>query len=760
VQRLREIFDTAVTMPAEERPEFVAHACGDDPELQKAVMELLQADGLGPMDRAIYMEARAMARSMSAGYASRMFGPYRATKCIGTGGMGAVFQAVREDDEYHKTVAVKILPSGLETGVGIERFRRERQILANLDHPNIARLLDGGTTAEGLPYLVMEFVDGLPLDRYVEQGNLTVEQRLRLFLRICDAAAYAHRSLVVHCDLKPSNILVTAEGIPKLLDFGIAKLLNEARGSSTATSPLMTPEYASPEQVRGERITTSSDVYSLGVIMYLLLTGRGPYRGQSGSASETIRLVCEQELDVRALARDLQGIVSKATRKEAPRRYRSADELAVDVTCYMENRPVSARRGTFLYRAGKYIRRNAIGIALSLLCVAALAFGVTTRIIESRKAEARFNQLRGLARFLVFDTFDELSRVPKSADLRRKIIVQSLQYLDALEREAPKDPELMTDVGESYIRLGTAQGYPEFPNMGDTSGAFASALKAKSVFESLVRIRRTAHSRGDLCLALEVLGPLYCRIGDPQGAVAIGEQFVQIALELGAAKPNSAGHRIRESNARHILGTALLRRGESTKSVADIRHALDLFQQSAQGLPIAKQLPDLYKQFTETLQLLSTVHASYAHCRVAEWTGDRTHYDEALKLERNGISIAREVIQKDGSPPEHYLAFVALLSVMGSTLSHLGQASEAEVSFREALTRAEELAATDPADVEAEKEIADVCLSYAEALIQAGRKKNALPLLSRAITIYQKIATRDPMNGDVRKGLEAAQALH
>ena len=294
-QEIRGVFDQAVAMGAEERGAFLDKVCGTDGELRQEVESLLASD-----DRAgtkfLNTPAVDLAKPGRApSRVGRRIGAYNILEEIGHGGMGEVYRAGRADGQYEKEVAIKLVRGGYDTAVVLERFRHERQILASLDHPNIARLLDGGTTDEGIPYLVMELIEGTPIDQYCDAQKLNVTERLRLFLQVCSAVQYAHQRLVIHRDIKPGNILVTKEGVPKLLDFGIAKILGPENSATSTVEGPMTPEYASPEQIRGEPITTATDVYSLGVVLYQLMAGRSPYPVNTRTPHEFARAICEFE---------------------------------------------------------------------------------------------------------------------------------------------------------------------------------------------------------------------------------------------------------------------------------------------------------------------------------------------------------------------------------------------------------------------------------------------------------------------------------
>ena len=388
----KEVLGTALDRPDKERAAWVAEACGGDAELRAEVESLLASHGeangfLETTARDAVLRSVIPARPEA--LAGARIGPYKVLSEIGRGGMGAVYLAERDDQEYRKRVAIKLVRGDVDSASMVRRFRQERQILAELDHPNIARLLDGGTTDEGVSYFVMEHVEGVPIDTYCEARGLSVDQRLELVRTVCSAVGDAHRKLVVHRDLKPGNILVTAEGTPKLLDFGIAKLLTPQPGSEhTVTgTKLMTPEYASPEQWRGGSVTAASDIYALGVLLYRLLTGRGPYRVGSDLPHELGRAICEEDPAPPSsaaappmrhrLAGDLDAIVLKALRKEPERRYGSAEELSADIRRYREGLPVTARKDGRVYRAGRLLRKN------KAVAVTALTMAATTAIVSA-----------------------------------------------------------------------------------------------------------------------------------------------------------------------------------------------------------------------------------------------------------------------------------------------------------------------------------------------------------------------------------------
>ncbi|MCI0620599.1 MAG: serine/threonine protein kinase [Acidobacteria bacterium] len=394
-QDVRALFDAALEQPAEERALFLARQCNGNQVVRSEVEALLAAHARtdNPLDKHAFNDDwEAQPEAGSAPQTGRRLGAYRVIRELGRGGMATVYLAERADDLYQMRVAVKLLDRAWSWTETELLFQQERQILARLAHPNIARLLDAGTSDEGLSYLVMEYVEGQPIHHYCRERSLTLPGRLQLFLKVCEAVASAHRNLVIHRDLKPSNILVTPDGQPKLLDFGIAKLLESNERTLTGLHR-MTPQYASPEQVRGEAVTTASDVYSLGVLLYQLLTERLPYRADAVTPLQMSRAVVEEEpLRPRTLnpklAGDLEAILLKALRKEPERRYPSVDGLHEEIERYLEGLPVKARRGTFSYRAGKFLRRHTTAVVAGALIAAALAVTAGTAVRSARIARS------------------------------------------------------------------------------------------------------------------------------------------------------------------------------------------------------------------------------------------------------------------------------------------------------------------------------------------------------------------------------------
>jgi TolB-like protein/tetratricopeptide (TPR) repeat protein/tRNA A-37 threonylcarbamoyl transferase component Bud32 len=396
-QQVKTIFQAARAREKSERADFVLRSCGGDPVLQAEVQSLLDADERADGFLDVPTSPRTPRSGDDSPLTGRRFGAYEIIRRIGEGGMGEVYLARRADDEYAKQVAIKLVRIRAGSDMIVSRFRHERQILAGLEHANIARLLDGGTTEEGWPFFVLEYVEGVPIDTYCDTHHLSIPDRLRLFLDVCSAVQHAHEHRIVHRDLKPTNILVNSEGVAKLLDFGIAKVLmgeeTRAIDATAATVRMMTPEYASPEQVRGDPTSTATDIYALGVVLYRLLTGRAPYRVTTGRPHELMQAICDQQPPrpstavekstagpARRLTADLDAIALKALRKEPELRYETAAAFADDIRRYLEGMPVTARRGRASYRAGKFVRRNRWGVAASIVGALIAAIGSVTYV--------------------------------------------------------------------------------------------------------------------------------------------------------------------------------------------------------------------------------------------------------------------------------------------------------------------------------------------------------------------------------------------
>jgi eukaryotic-like serine/threonine-protein kinase len=486
--KLEELFIKALEIPSDEREEFIDSNCKNDSILKERLKTLLDSDAIANDQNfleisAIESEAEIINQSFTDSRIGQIVGQYKIKERLSSGGMGTIYLASRIDD-FEKFVALKIIKRGMDTDDIVSRFRIERQILANLEHPNIARLIDGGTTIDGLPYFAMEYVEGVSISDFCRSKKLSVTERLKLFLSVCSAVSYAHQNLIVHRDLKPSNILVTGDGSPKLLDFGIAKLLDSSASENfTKTGmQILTPTYASPEQVRGEQITTAADIYSLGVVLFEMLAEELPFQVSSKNTAELIRMICEKEPEKpsslkndtkskinnpKSLSGDLDNIILKALQKDRTRRYSSVESFANDIRLHLGGLPIKARPDSFRYRAGKFMRRNRIAVGAVALIGLMLVTSISSILwqanktqIASEKAERRADNLRRLSSSFAVELHKEILNLPGSLHARELLLNRAVEQLDALVSDSDGNPALQDELAQSYYNLGLVPNHP------------------------------------------------------------------------------------------------------------------------------------------------------------------------------------------------------------------------------------------------------------------------------------------------------------
>ena len=576
---------------------------------------------------------------------NQKIGNYKIVRELGRGGMGAVYLGERTDGKFSQRAAVKLLKRELNTADIRRRFAHERQILSKLEHPNIARLLDAGTTDDGLPFLVMEYVEGVPFDEFCEKNNLDLKERLQLFRTVCEAVAFAHRNLVIHRDLKPSNILVTKEGVPKLLDFGISKLLTpefEADSAHTVTKlGAMTPEYASPEQLRGETVTTATDVYSLGVILYELLTNHRPFEFKKHSTEEIIRAVCEtspkppsaavttengkqktgngknpksKTQNPKSFKGDLDNIVLKALKKEPNRRYSSVEQFSEDIRRHLSDLPVLARPDTLSYRATKFINRNKVVVFAVLLIILTLLGGVVATLWQARRAEAsrvraerRFNDVRKLSNSLLFEITPKIERLEGSTEARETLVKRALEYLDSLAQEAGDDLQLQSELAAAYEKVGDLQGSPRKPNLSDFSGAIESYEKARAIRRLLLEKNPAdAENRRLLAANYKELVNIRWWISDFSGSLKDSAAALDIYGKLIAEQPGSIALRLAEAEANIDLGYNHRFNNQYAKAFPHLEKAINSLEE------IRQKNPSENYDAKEVLRLLARAYTEYA----------------------------------------------------------------------------------------------------------------------------------------------------
>ena len=742
-RRVLEILDATLAEPPGSRPQFLDRACGNDHELRREVESLLDLEGAADS----FLDEPAVPKpgeSAVYGEGTRI-GPYRVLEKLGRGGMGTVYKAVREDD-FEKQVALKLLQRDLASEANVRRFQHERQILARLEHPAIARLLDGGTTADGRPYLVMEHVEGVPIDEYCDDHQLSTDERLKLFLKVCSALAFAHQSLIVHRDLKPGNILITEEGAPKLLDFGIAKLLapDDAFGDLTqGLEQPMTPRYASPEQVRRQPITTASDIYSLGTLLYRLLTGRLPCGLEScrfgeipfrivetepikpsavitrdeeveradGDATLTPESVsAKRDGDPvrlrRRLAGDVDAILLKALRKEPQHRYSSVEQLATDIRRHLDGRPVAARRGTMVYRAGKFFRRHRVAVAAALMAVLAL-----TAFLVRERQRLEADKLRAERVTIVLGDLLKIAD-PDNRDTVIESLDQVRDELQVLEADPDLRAELLATLGHILRKLGHGekawelwheslelwrQHYPEdlsglagrINNLGALYLDEQDYDNAETYFREALALREgLGDETGEMVFNLNNLATVLMYRGQYEEA----EDLYRRGLAIRQRLPGS-DEETRVSASLRSLGAVLLARGDVAAAEPLLREALEirLHEYGAEDTRV-----------TTVLDLLGRVRFARGDHREAEKLFERAreirlgrlgedHADVpwsdhnllVLLLAEGELATARVVLNRTQSelrrilPPGHW-KLAAIDIVLGMLLTAEARYSEAE----------------------------------------------------------------------------------
>jgi non-specific serine/threonine protein kinase/serine/threonine-protein kinase len=816
---VKSLFQSAVEIEPRQVPGFLAQACGGGISLQAEVERLLAHDaGAGSFLGHTWREDLAQSvpdRRLPAPDVQRI-GPYLLVKTIGRGGMGTAYLAERADGHYQKKVVIKLLRCGTADPALLRRFFRERQILATLVHPNIARLLDGGALEDGTPYIVMEYIDGLPIDVYSNQHRCSIRQRLELFRTVCEAVQYAHQNLIVHRDLKPSNILVTRDGTPILLDFGIAKVLDEADAPAAMETTReglawLTPEYASPEQVQCHPISTASDVYSLGIVLYRLLTGLNPYRACE-TPQELLRAVCEADLEKpslavskmpaprcgtappdrlrRSLAGDIDTIVLMALRKEPQRRYKSVEQLSEDIRRYLEGRPVRARKGTWRYRSGKFLRRSKARIVAVAMMLLLLMGGVASTQRQARVAERRFNELRTLANSFLFEFHPAIENLPGSTRARELLVKRALEYLDRLAQDTGNNPSLQRELATAYEKVGDVQGHPNTANLGDTQGALRSYRCALAIRGALLgNASGSVNLRSELAENLGKIGDALQGAGDPQGALDHYQQRLAILQRLSAESSADVGLAQKLAAAYNGIGDVLSNvsfshLGKAADALASHKKALSIYESLPGGhgndatvqrgfwrclyrvgdqLLIAGDVSGALERYRQALTisenlLLQEPASAVARRRVAVsrfklgrtlvWAGE---FGAAIENSRAAVAMAEALAREDPASAQARRDLGVFHAGMGAALEKGGQPNRALESYRKSLLIHQGLAAANPHSVEARRDVLTLYRNVGDALIESGRLDQALENHRKGLQIAEELASRNPSNIAARR---------
>ena len=736
-QRVADIVEEALEREPAEQASFLESACDGDVALRAEVESLLgfraQAETFIEQP-AIETNADLLVEQAGAFKPGDDIGPYRIRSLIGEGGMGEVYLA--EDTSLGRDVAIKLVKRGFGRANLIRHFHHEERILAALNHPNIARLYGAGMAADDSPYFVMEYVGGQRLDQYCGERKLGVRERLQIFQKICSAVAYAHQHLIIHRDLKPANIRVTPEGEPKLLDFGIARLLEDEGaaqlGQTVTLAGAMTPEYASPEQIRGETMTTASDVYSLGVVLYELLTGRKPYRLTSHLPDEVTRAITTQSpvrpsqavlerakqippvappeiVNPKLLRGDLDNIVLMALRKEPERRYSSVGRLADDVRRHLEGLPVTARKDTVGYRSAKFIRRHRVGVAAAAIVLLSLVGGIVATNWQARRAEQqrareerRFSEVRRLANALVFDLHGAIENLPGSTAARELLIRHALEYLDSLARESQDDASLQRELASAYLRIGNAQGNPNNPNLGDTAGALRSYGEALAISERLRAAqpsdRQAVRSVG---VALEKLSEVQASSGDLAAAVQSARKSLDAFRQVAAAAAGDVA-------AQRSLAISYMKMGDVSGNP---------------NFPNAGDAAGALASYRSSVEILQAVHTSDA--------------------KSTGIEQLIGVLQER----------------IGTMLLAGGKIAEAEESYLHSQRIRERLAAAEPDNANFVRDAAIAHEKVAAVQTARGDRASAIESRRKSLEIFNQLARADRRNVQAQQSV-AISYLH
>jgi non-specific serine/threonine protein kinase/serine/threonine-protein kinase len=706
--RVSEILSRALDLPETERAAFLAEAIRDQPVLRTEVLSMFEDLG----DAEAFLESPAAPPVV----VDDAFGPYRVLGELGAGGMGIVYLAERSDDQFTRRVAIKRIGSVAPDSELLRRFRDERRILAGLDHANIARLLDAGFDGGGVPYLVMEYVEGTPLTAFCRGRELEVPRRLRLFLKVCAAVRHAHQNLVVHRDIKPGNILVNSDEEPKLLDFGIAKLVSgvDPNEATRTVHRALTFDYASPEQVRGDPVNTSSDVYSLGVVLYELLADVKPYECATRSPADAVQTVCDfvppppsqvapgERRD--QLRGDLDVIVRKAMEKSPSERYASVAELAFDVEAYLDHRPIRARPPSLGYRARKLARRHRVGVAAAAAALVLLAGGVTAILWqagvaerERRRAEARFQDVRRLSNSVIYELHDAIANLPGATEARRLLVTRALEYLDRLAVEADGEVGLQRELADAYQRIAQVQNSGLGANVGDTRGSLESYGKA-------LVIRRSLAARNPV---------------EPQDLFGLG----LVEFELGALQ----------------------------RATGEIAGAEESFLSTAarfEALAREEALPDRHRRLAAVYQ------------RLAELSTFQGKRDAALRWAEKAHAEAEAGWRERPEDPASRSGLAAASYELSVAQAGLGQFAEALERTRAARTLLEAGLLENPLDAHQTRILLYVLHGEAQYLRTLGNLSDAVRVRERALSIAEEAWRRDPADRWSQAGVAvAANAL-
>ena len=727
-KRIKRIVSDALERPASDRAAFVEAQCAGDASLLAEATALVNATD----DAAALFESPiggTTATSLAVLGAGRPVGPgdvvgaYRVVRELGRGGMGTVYLADRADGEFEQQVAIKFV-AGIASAELVRKFREERRILATLQHPNVARLLDGGTTPDGHPYVIMEYVAGTPIDAYCSARGLTTIQRIMLFQQVCAAVQYAHQHLVIHRDIKAGNILVTGDGVPKLLDFGIATFIQVSAGRRVTTLRALTPESASPEQLSGGVITIASDVYSLGGLLYRLLTERSPY-GDAASETALLRAISAEPPAPPGIDRDIDLILVKALRKEPERRYVTVEQLADDLSRYLTGRPVHAAPDTRRYRAAKFVRRHRASVAAAVAALLAIVIGSGAAVYqagvarrERSRAEQRLADVRRLANSFVFEFHDAIADLPGSLKARQLVVKRAAEYLDNLAREGEGDVELQRELAVAYQRLGDIIGGPGGSNLGDWKGALARYQTAFDIRERLAAdgMGDTAEVEGRSEIRVK-LSRVYTASGDLERAEASAQDAAAVIEShvTDATGGSLAGVLATAYQQRAFVQTM---RGRNSDALGTLERAMTHGQRSVTARPGDER----------EITRLARIQADFAQQLLSA-----NRAPEAIPMLASARRNLESLVASDPLNARYRQTLLFVQSAQGQALYAAKDMPGAVAAFADAVATADALFDSSPDDDGMRFASAAAHHALGDALLRTGDAATALPHLRRSV---------------------------
>ncbi len=783
-QKIKSIFNEAVELAPDEW-EFVLNS-QKDAKIVGEVRKLLAAEKLNNFENPVANISEIWQDEKAEDFIGKQIGNYKITKEIGRGGMGIVFKALREGEDFSQIAALKLLKRGMDSDTLSRRFRFERRILASLEHQHIARLLDGGQTADGTSFFAMEYVKGKPIDEYCDEKDLNTNERLRLFLQICAAVSFAHSRLVVHRDLKPSNILVTADGTVKLLDFGIAKILSpdELTQNQTVTAlGMMTPQYASPEQIKGEIVTTASDIYSLGIILYELTTGAKPYIFPNKRPDEMAKIICELEpprpssaviqnskfkiqnsqngtfpnkkyfteenakttnskskiQNLKSLKGDLDNIILKALRKEPSRRYVSVEQFAGDIKKHIGGLPVIARPDTFSYRFEKFVKRNRVSVIAGILIFLSLVSGIAAAAYQAQRAEQqkvlaekRFNQVRKLANNIVYKYHDGIADLPGSTKIRETLITDVVTYLDELSEDVSDNKDLQIEIADTYSRIAKLQFSMYSGSVGKIDESAQNYEKTRQLQEMLLENDK------DNPQMMTALAATYALIGDLQYAKS-NEPQARINYEKAETLYNTALKISDKTSIRLDMANLLLRK-VSNLMVADAveiesyRKVITLTERILQNEPENK----------DALHSLALAHERLGSTLGHPEMSEAGNFTEA-EIELNETFLIRQkLLNLEPNNTKSINRYVISLTLLGDIFLAENKLPAALKNYREAFQISQRLYTEDTKNSYSRSAFTYQSAKLSAALSSLGQFDEATTVLDKSKNICREFYLPDP----------------